>query len=82
VEPHFVTVFLHYLPKRLQCFFLPKLSFRGFFRSGDDANLKTLFEELRLLSAGEMKTLFPRCRLHRERIFGFTKSLIAIRPYD
>jgi len=82
IEPHFVTLFLHYLPKRMQRFFLPRLSLRGFFRSGDDANLKTLFDELRLLSAGEMKTLFPGCRLHRERIFRFTKSLIAIRPYD
>jgi hypothetical protein len=79
VEPHFVTLFFHFLPKRLQRFFLPRLSFRGLFRSGDDANLRTLFEELRLLSGREMADLFPGCRIHRERFLGMTKSLIAVR---
>ena len=78
VEPHFVTLFFHYLPKRLQRFFLPRLSFRALFRSGDDANLQQLFEELRLLSVGEMKQLFSPCKIQRERLLGLTKSLIAI----
>jgi hypothetical protein len=79
VEPHFVTVFLHFLPKRVQRLMLPRLSFRGLFRSGDDANLQALFEELRLLSARELAELFPGCQIHRERLLGLTKSLIAIR---
>jgi len=79
IEPHFVTLFLHYLPKRLQRFFLPRLSLRGLFRSGDNVELKPLFDELRLLSCGEMKDLFPGCTIHKEHLFGLTKSLIAIR---
>jgi SAM-dependent methyltransferase len=79
VEPHFVTLFLHYLPKPVQRFLLPKLSFRGLFRSGDDANLRALFDELRLLSVGEMRGLFPGCTIHKERLLGMTKSMIAIR---
>jgi SAM-dependent methyltransferase len=79
VEPHFITFFIHYLPKRWQRLFLPKLSFRGLFRSGDNVELQQLFEELRLLSFSEMQTLFPGCTVHRERLFGITKSLIAIR---
>ncbi|MEP6714830.1 MAG: methyltransferase domain-containing protein [Terriglobia bacterium] len=79
IEPHFITAFLHYLPKGMQHFFLPRLSFRGLFRSGDNVELQQLFRELRLLSAGEMKALFPGCTIHRERLGGLTKSLIAIR---
>jgi hypothetical protein len=82
VEPHFVTVFLHYLPKHAQRLFLPRLSFRGLFRSGDDANLRMLFDELRLLSLREMSGLFPGCTIHRERLLGMTKSMIAIRPIN
>ncbi|MDR3403279.1 MAG: methyltransferase domain-containing protein [Chthoniobacter sp.] len=78
VEPHFVTAFFHYLPKGLQRFFLPRLSLRGLFRSGDNVELQQLFRELRLLSAAEMKELFAGCTIHRERLCGLTKSLIAI----
>jgi SAM-dependent methyltransferase len=79
VEPHFVTLFLHYLPKRMQRLFLPRLSFRGLFRSGDDADLQALFDELRLISPREMSELFPGCTIHTERLLGMTKSMIAIR---
>ena len=79
VEPHFVTLMIHYLPKRIQRLFLPRLSLRGFFRSGDNVQLQQLFDELRLLTAREMRELFPTCTIHRERLFGLTKSLVAIR---
>ena len=79
VEPHFIALFVHYLPKNIQRLFLPRLSLRGFFRSGDNVELYKLFEELRLLSFGEMSELFPGCSIHRERLLGIAKSLIAIR---
>jgi hypothetical protein len=79
IEPHFVTPFLHYLPKRAQRLVLPRLSLRGIFRSGDDANLRALFEELRLLSHREMRSLFPGCEIHSEKLLGLSKSLIAWR---
>ena len=79
IEPHFVAPFFHYLPKRYQRLFLPRLSLRGLFRSGDDANLRTLFEELRLLSRREMTKLFPGCEIYSERVLGITKSLVAWR---
>ncbi len=79
VEPHFVTMFFHYLPKRLQRFFLPHFSFRAIFRSGDNVKPAQLFSQLRLLSFKEVTLLFPGCMIYRERLFGLTKSLIAIR---
>jgi hypothetical protein len=79
IEPHFITPFFHYLPKRYQRFVLPRLSLRRIFRSGDDADLRALFEELRLLSRREMTNLFPGCEIHSERVFTLAKSLVAWR---
>jgi SAM-dependent methyltransferase len=79
IEPHFVTVFVHFLPTRIAKKLLPVLSFRGFFRGGDNINLRTLASELRLLSFREMKELFPDCEIRREKWFGLTKSFIAVR---
>jgi hypothetical protein len=41
--------------------------------TGDDP------ERIRLLSAREMRRLFPDAELWRERVLGVTKSLVAIR---
>jgi hypothetical protein len=79
IEPHFVTLFLHYLPKKHQRFFLPQLSLRGMFRAGDNVQVQQLLEEIRLLSLSEMKDLFPGCTILQERLCGLAKSLIAVR---
>ena len=79
IEPHFITLFAHFLPLRLARKILPIFSFRGWCRSGDNADMKQLAAELRLLSCAEVKMLFPDCEIHRERWFGLTKSFIAVR---
>jgi hypothetical protein len=35
--------------------------------------------DVRLLSFGEMRQLFPGARVIRERLWGITKSLVAVR---
>lgn len=79
VEPHFVCVAVHWLPLRIRRLVMPWLSFRGWFRSGDDVKIADLIQEIRLLDTREMKRLFPDCEIVREKIFGLTKSLIAVR---
>jgi len=79
VEPHFLAVFIHYLPAPIARPLLRVFSFRAFFRKGDNVDLKELAEELRLLSFREMQSLFPDCEIHREKWFGLTKSFVAVR---
>jgi hypothetical protein len=79
VEPHFLAFFVHWLPRSWHRRLLPLFSIRGWFRKGDDVDVGKLVEEVRLLSVSEMKRLFPDCEIHRERVFGFVKSLIAVR---
>lgn len=79
IEPHFVCFFAHWLPQPLRRWLMPWLSVRGWLRSGDDVPLRQLLDEVRLLGFAEMRVLFPDCEIYREKVFGLTKSLIAIR---
>jgi len=79
IEPHFVTVFVHWLPWPLAKRILRFLSFRGWVRAGDNIDLNQLADELGLLSFRQMRELFPDCEIHREKWFGLTKSFMAVR---
>ena len=41
--------------------------------------VEAFLAEVRLLTFREMQTLFPDCQILRERLFGLTKSYIAVR---
>lgn len=79
IEPHLICFFAHWLPQPLRNWIMPLLSFRAWFRNADDVSVKEVLNEVRLLSAREMTQLFPDCEIIRERVFGLTKSLIAVR---
>lgn len=79
VEPHFLAVFVHYLPWPIARRLLRYCSFRALFRKGDNVDLRELAAELRFISYREMKELFPDCEILREKWFGMTKSFIATR---
>lgn len=66
VEPHALLPLVHWLPRPLG---------RRLWRfgvTGDDV------DSVSLLSARDLRRLFPGCEIHRERIGPLTKSLIAV----
>lgn len=79
IEPHFLGLFVHYLPWRVARHLLRVFSLRGLLRQGDNKDLRKLALELRFVSHREMREFFPGCRIHKEKWFGMTKSYIAIR---
>ena len=79
IEPHFLALFLHWLPRSMHRILFRWFSVRGWLRRGDNVNLDTLVGELRLLSYREMRVLFPDCEIRREKFIGLTKSFIAVR---
>jgi len=81
IEPHFIAPFVHFLPRRMARPLVRICSLRGLIRRGDNVEIKTLFDELRLLTYRELRELFPDCEIHRERWLGMTKSFIAIRRH-
>lgn len=80
IEPHLLAPFVHYLPKGWQRPLLRWFTVWGWVAKPTPAQVDAFLAEVRLLSFGEMQTLFPDCRIEREKfLWLFTKSYIAVR---
>ena len=71
VEPHYQLPLFQFLPERARRA-LNKRFTLGWQPKGE-------WEEINLLSVRDMRRLFPDAEVHRERVLGLTKSLIAVR---
>jgi ubiquinone/menaquinone biosynthesis C-methylase UbiE len=71
IEPHYQLPLVQFLPERVLKALNQRFSF-GFREKGR-------WEPVRLLSASELQRLFPDAEIHRERLFGLTKSIMAVR---
>lgn len=79
IEPHFIAIGVHLLPRQWQPFLIRRLSLRGWLRKNDNIGIENLIRELRLLSFREMEALLPDCGIVREPLLGFNKSFTAVR---
>jgi Methyltransferase domain len=78
-EPHFRVPFFHWLPEPARAAMLMRFNL-GF--GGKRANLDAAMRGVQsatLISAAQMRYLFPDAAIVRERAFGLSKSLMAIR---
>ena len=71
IEPHYQFPFFQFLPERIQRALNRRFTL-GWRERGH-------WEPVRLLSARQLQRLFPDAEIHRERVFGLTKSLMAVR---
>lgn len=78
-EPHFRFPFFHWMPEQVRAELLMKfnLGFGGR-RTTYDAAMRGV-QSAALLSARQMRELFPDADMVKERTFGLTKSYMAIR---
>ena len=83
VEQHLLTPVIHWLPRRWQRAIVPRLNvWQWVVRPTEDRRrfyIEHYLRDVRLLSAGELRELFPGARVLRERALGVTKSLVAWR---
>lgn len=81
VEPHLLTPLLHFLPKKWQRRVAANFSIWEWIeRPSPDRRefyINHYLNDIRLLDARELRSLFPGCALVKERFLGWTKSLIA-----
>src|SRR5262249_32578923 len=63
VEPHHMLPLYQFLPRRLRHYY--------------DRRFDN--DQIDLLDRFELQRLFPDATIHRERVFGLTKSLMAVR---
>lgn len=78
LEPHLLTPLVQFLPLRTRLRIARNLTVWGWFVRPSAATVRDRVGRIRLMTSREMQMLFPEARLHRERWFGLTKSLIAI----
>ena len=71
IEPHYQLPLFQFLPARI------RMALNRRFTLGWQA--KGQWEEITLLSARDLRRLFPGAEIHREKVLGLTKSLIAVR---
>lgn len=79
VEPHLITVFVHWLPKRVQRRLIRWCSVWGWLAKPSKKEIDRFLDSTRLLTHRELERLFPDCRIERERILGLTKSFVVCR---
>lgn len=75
IECHLLAPFVQYLPKSLQ-HHIVRFTPRGLLTPNV---VHQIVDEVRLLNYREFAALFPDCQILREKLFGITKSYIAVR---
>jgi hypothetical protein len=78
VEPHYMTPLFQFVPRALRARLIRRCTVYGWFVRPDQYRCEEMVNELRLLTAGELRRLFPEAEIVRERFLGLTKSLVAV----
>jgi hypothetical protein len=79
VEPHLITPFVHWVPRRFRIRLLRNFTVWGWMTRPRHEDCRKMIEELQLLGNSEMRRLFPESQIQVERLLGLPKSLIAIK---
>lgn len=77
-DGHLIAPFVHWLPRRLHRYLAPITPYALVSRASASQARATV-DEIRFLSAREMRRLFPDALLWREKVFGVTKSFVAVK---
>jgi hypothetical protein len=77
VEPHYITLCLHWFPKNVQRRLLRYFSVWGWLARPRPEAVEATLGELRLLTRREFTALFPDRRILTERTLGMPKSYMA-----
>lgn len=80
-EPHYLAPFVHWVPRKYRHLAAHLTPWAMIVRP-TSAEIRDRIAEIRLLSAVEMRALFPDARLITERFSGWPKSLVVSRGVD
>jgi len=79
VEPHLITVFIHWFPFSVTRRLVRWFSVWGWVYRPSQAAIDSFLRDIRLLNRQEVVSLFPGCQLQYEKVLGMTKSFIVTR---
>jgi SAM-dependent methyltransferase len=76
-DPHFLVPLYHLLPRSWRVALLQRFTIGWLQRARSRREAEETVDSIRLLTAAELRALFPEATLWRERIAGMTKSLVV-----
>jgi ubiquinone/menaquinone biosynthesis C-methylase UbiE len=79
IEPHVLTPFIHWLPRKLQARLLRNFTVWGWITRPDAAARARFLDTTRMLTRAELQALFPEAEIWEERFLGLTKSFVAVK---
>jgi len=79
MEPHLITPFINWLPRRIQRLLLRDFTVWGWITRPNSQSCESFIKEVRLVDEKELKQLFPKCKIYREYFLGFVKSITAVK---
>jgi len=80
VEPHFLGLCVHWLPRRWFNHFVDRyLTLHGWRYRPEPEASEALINSIRLLTRQELSHLFPGCNIKTERFLGMAKSFVVWR---
>lgn len=82
VEPHYLTPFVHWLPKRVRRRLVRRFTIWAWITHPAQGYVDRMVDEIRLLTRTELSALFPGAGILTERFWCWPKSLIAIKRSD
>lgn len=77
IEPHVLLPFFQFLPFWLQILVLCRCGSPWGWKLPDTEAAKQYLQQIRLLNERELRSLFPRAMIYRERFLCLTKSITA-----
>jgi hypothetical protein len=80
IEPHILGVGIHWLPRGWQQRLIRYVTLVGLVRRMTPDQIDGFLTQVRLLTYGEVRVLFPDAEIQRERFLGLTKSFVITRP--
>jgi hypothetical protein len=80
IEPHFLGLCVHWLPKRWFSHFVDRYCTMHGWRYRPTPEMSAaLINSIRLLTRAELRQLFPGCKIKTERVLGMPKSFVVWR---
>ena len=77
IDPHFPFPFFQFFPLTTRTYLLRTLPLAWVGRIKDPDQAREAAQSVNLLTEHEVRSLFPGCELHHERLLGMTKSFMA-----
>jgi len=79
IEPHYITPFIHWLPKSWQKRVLRNYSIWGLIARPTQHYIDDFVDQTRLLNFEEINEFFPDCKILKEKFLFMTKAYIVVK---